>query len=93
MSSSSDADQARTDARNTSSGRFLQSPDGVTPQGSARAYTDEEAVWNLKKWTLAGKESQTSLINYCKGGRPFINLITMLVVPLSYCPAHSLTRQ
>lgn len=62
--------------------RFLQSPDGVTAQGSKRAYTDEEAVWNLKKWTSAGKESQTSLINYRKGGRPFINLIT--IIPITW---------
>lgn len=30
----------------------------------------------------AGKESQSSLINYMKSGKPFINLVTMYVVGL-----------
>jgi hypothetical protein len=81
-----------SDSSIVSPGRFLQSPDGVTAQGSKRAYTDEEAVWNLKKWTSAGKESQTSLINYRKGGRPFINLITMFVPPPSRLSRTILTR-
>lgn len=38
----------------------------------------------------AGKESQSSLINYMKGGKPFINLVTMCASPRSL-PWRSLT--
>jgi hypothetical protein len=31
----------------------------------------------MRQHIQAGKESQSSLINYTKAGRPFINLVTM----------------
>jgi hypothetical protein len=33
--------------------------------------------YHMKMSIAAGKESQYSLINYMKGGKPFINLTTM----------------
>ena len=33
--------------------------------------------WHMRQHIQAGKESQSSLINYTKAGRPFINLVTM----------------
>lgn len=35
--------------------------------------------WHMRTHIQAGKESQSSLINYTKAGRPFINLVTMCV--------------
>ncbi|KZT43569.1 hypothetical protein SISSUDRAFT_1124704 [Sistotremastrum suecicum HHB10207 ss-3] len=61
--------------------RFLQSPEGKVERGEERKYTSPEAVTYLKKSLVADKECQTSLINYRKDGRAFINLITVIPVP------------
>ncbi|WVQ82107.1 hypothetical protein IAT38_004235 [Cryptococcus sp. DSM 104549] len=61
--------------------RFLQSPEGDVVKGSKREYTDNEAVSLLKRTLDAGKECQTSLINYRRGGDPFINLVTVVPIP------------
>ncbi|KAM0752700.1 hypothetical protein T439DRAFT_286870 [Meredithblackwellia eburnea MCA 4105] len=60
--------------------RFLQSPDGIVEPGSKRRYTDGNAVYHLKQHITSGKETQASLINYAKGGRPFINLVTCIPI-------------
>ncbi|KAK4056060.1 hypothetical protein OIO90_002791 [Microbotryomycetes sp. JL221] len=62
--------------------RFLQSPDGITQQGVPRKYTDSNAAWHMRTHIAAGKESQSSLINYKKDGKPFINLVT--IVPITW---------
>ncbi|KAK9727662.1 hypothetical protein K7432_001645 [Basidiobolus ranarum] len=62
--------------------RFLQSPDGQVTLGSRRRYTDNNSVHNLKKHVLQGKEIQVSLVNYKKGGQPFVNLLT--IIPIAY---------
>ncbi|WRT66515.1 uncharacterized protein IL334_003474 [Kwoniella shivajii] len=61
--------------------RFLQSPDGDVVKGSKRKYTDNTAVAHLKRMLNAGKECQASLINYRRGGVPFINLVTVVPIP------------
>lgn len=61
--------------------RFLQSPDGDVVKGSKRKYTDNVAVAHLKRMLNAGKECQASLINYRRGGVPFINLVTVVPIP------------
>jgi PAS domain-containing protein len=61
--------------------RFLQSPDGEVVKGSKRKYTDNVAVAHLKRMLNAGKECQASLINYRRGGIPFINLVTVVPIP------------
>ncbi|KAJ1954259.1 hypothetical protein IWQ62_005798, partial [Dispira parvispora] len=61
--------------------RFLQAPDGNVIQGSRRRYTDNTSVFRMKSSLLQGKEIQVSLINYKRGGQPFINLVT--IVPIS----------
>jgi PAS domain S-box-containing protein len=61
--------------------RFLQSPDGKVEAGSKREFVDDGAVYNLKKNIHEGKEVQQSLINYRKGGKPFLNLLTMIPIP------------
>ncbi|WWC62132.1 uncharacterized protein I303_104723 [Kwoniella dejecticola CBS 10117] len=61
--------------------RFLQAPDGEVVKGSKRKYTDNTAVAHLKRMLNAGKECQASLINYRRGGVPFINLVTVVPIP------------
>ncbi|KAI9221167.1 PAS domain-containing protein [Blastocladiella britannica] len=62
--------------------RFLQSPDGLVTEGSHRRYTDNTTVAQLKSALLDHRESQFTLINYRKGGEPFINLIT--IIPIAW---------
>nr|QWY02562.1 white collar 1 [Ophiocordyceps xuefengensis] len=61
--------------------RFLQAPDGKVEAGSKREFVDDGAVYNLKKMIHEGQEVQQSLINYRKGGKPFLNLLTMIPIP------------
>ncbi|BFZ60816.1 hypothetical protein YB2330_001868 [Saitoella coloradoensis] len=60
--------------------RFLQSPEGrINPQ-ERRKHTDNNAITLLKIAQNQGKEAQVSLINYKKGGQPFVNLLTVIPV-------------
>lgn len=61
--------------------RFLQAPDGRLQRGDARRFTAPDAVAHLRRCTSQGKECQTSMINYRKGGAAFINLVTVIPVP------------
>ncbi|KAI1419181.1 PAS domain-containing protein [Xylaria sp. FL1777] len=61
--------------------RFLQAPDGLVEAGSKREFVDNGAVYNLKVKIAECKEVQQSLINYRKGGKPFLNLLTMIPIP------------
>ena len=64
--------------------RFLQSvsteADGLVTKGSKRRYTDNNVVVKIKKDLDSLKECQYSLINYKKGGEPFINFISIIPV-------------
>ncbi|KAK4509061.1 uncharacterized protein ATC70_007411 [Mucor velutinosus] len=60
--------------------RFLQAPDGQVTCGSRRTYTDNQAVYHLKAQMLQNREHQASIINYRKGGQPFVNLITVIPI-------------
>lgn len=60
--------------------RFLQSPDGQVEAGMKREFVADEAVFTLKKAIAERKEIQQSLINYRKGGKPFLNLLTMIPI-------------
>ncbi|KAG1459561.1 hypothetical protein G6F56_006136 [Rhizopus delemar] len=60
--------------------RFLQAPDGQVTCGSRRTYTDNQAVYHLKSQMMQNKEHQASIINYRKGGQPFVNLITVIPI-------------
>eukprot|EP00835_Amoeboradix_gromovi_P000378 NODE_13_length_42895_cov_0.518413.p8 type:complete len:558 gc:universal NODE_13_length_42895_cov_0.518413:33547-31874(-) len=65
--------------------RFLQSvstePDGLVTLGSRRRYTDNNVVYQMKKDIDALSEGQHSLINYKKGGEPFLSFIS--IIPIS----------
>ncbi|KAG0647420.1 White collar 1 [Hyphodiscus hymeniophilus] len=60
--------------------RFLQSPEGKVQAGAPRQFVDSDPVWYLKQRVLKKKEAQRSLINYRKGGQPFMNLLTMIPI-------------
>lgn len=64
--------------------RFLQSPRsaGLAKKGSKRKHSDSNAVYHMKAHIMAGKESQSSIINYRKNGQPFVNLVT--VIPIQW---------
>ena len=60
--------------------RFLQAPDGKVQAGLKRKYVDDSAVLHLKNMINLQSEAQISLINYRKGGQPFMNLLTMIPI-------------
>lgn len=60
--------------------RFLQSPDGKVEAGVKRKYVDDDSVLYLKNMINMRKEAQVSLINYRRGGQPFMNLLTMIPI-------------
>lgn len=62
--------------------RFLQSPDGNVSPGIRRKYVDDDSVLYLKNMINLRREAQISLINYRRGGQPFMNLLTM--IPISW---------
>lgn len=62
--------------------RFLQAPDGKVEAGARREFVDDGAVFNLKKMIHERQEVQQSLINYRKGGKPFLNLLS--VIPIAW---------
>ena len=62
--------------------RFLQSPDGKVQSGVKRKYVDDSAIFHLKTMIESLSEAQISVINYRKGGQPFMNLLTM--IPITY---------
>ncbi|KAK1146677.1 hypothetical protein N8T08_002750 [Aspergillus melleus] len=60
--------------------RFLQGPDGVVQQGMKRAFVDQHTAFRLRSTIEDRSEIQASIINYRKGGQPFMNLITMIPI-------------
>ena len=62
--------------------RFLQAPDGKVQSGVKRKYVDDDVVLHLKNKIMNRREAQTSLINYRKGGQPFMNLLT--IIPITW---------
>ena len=60
--------------------RFLQAPDGKIQAGVKRKDVDDKSVWRIKNMITTKQEMQISLINYRKGGQPFMNLLTMIPI-------------
>ncbi|CAI6338978.1 unnamed protein product [Periconia digitata] len=60
--------------------RFLQSPDGKVEPRIKRRYVDDDSVYYLKSTVENRQEAQISLINYRRGGQPFMNLLTMIPI-------------
>ncbi|KAK6608127.1 GATA zinc finger [Botrytis cinerea] len=63
--------------------RFLQSPDGKIQAGERRTATENDKVYELKKAVDNRTETQQAIINYRRGGQPFMNLLTMIPIPAS----------
>ena len=62
--------------------RFLQAPDGKVQSGHPRKYADDKSVYYLRHMVLERQEAQISMINYRKGGQPFMNLLT--IIPITW---------
>ncbi|CAI7576143.1 unnamed protein product [Penicillium glandicola] len=60
--------------------RFLQAPDGRINAGAKRIFVDGQTVYRLRSTIDDRNEIQASIINYRKGGQPFMNLITMIPI-------------
>ena len=60
--------------------RFLQAPDGKIQAGVKRRYVDDQSVFRIKNMITQRQETQVSVINYRKGGQPFMNLLTMIPI-------------
>ncbi|KAJ5680394.1 hypothetical protein N7536_011533 [Penicillium majusculum] len=60
--------------------RFLQAPDGKINAGAKRTFVDGQTVHRLRSTIDDRSEIQASIINYRKGGQPFMNLITMIPI-------------
>lgn len=60
--------------------RFLQAPDGRVKASVKRQYVDDDTVSFLREAVTSQKEAQVSMINYRKGGQPFMNLLTIIPI-------------
>ncbi|KAJ5726446.1 uncharacterized protein N7483_007803 [Penicillium malachiteum] len=60
--------------------RFLQDPNGDLKAGMKRTFVDGQTVYRLRSTIHERSEIQASIINYRKGGQPFMNLITMIPI-------------
>lgn len=60
--------------------RFLQDPQGQIKPGMKRSFVDGQTVYRLRSTIDDRSEIQASIINYRKGGQPFMNLITMIPI-------------
>lgn len=60
--------------------RFLQGPNGQIAAGAKRSFVDGQTVYRLRSTITERNEIQASIINYRKGGQPFMNLITMIPI-------------
>ncbi|KAJ5999171.1 White collar 1 protein [Penicillium sp. IBT 35674x] len=60
--------------------RFLQDPNGSLQAGMKRTFVDGQTVYRLRSTIDERSEIQASIINYRKGGQPFMNLITMIPI-------------
>ena len=60
--------------------RFLQDPGGQIAAGTRRLFVEAQTVRRLRSTIDDRSEIQASIINYRKGGQPFLNLVTMIPI-------------
>lgn len=60
--------------------RFLQDPNGKVQAGAYRKFVSNDSVYYLRQRIEARKEAQQSIINYRKGGQPFMNMLSMVPI-------------
>ncbi|KKZ66437.1 hypothetical protein EMCG_07829 [[Emmonsia] crescens] len=60
--------------------RFLQQPTGAVEPGLNRRTSDDKTIHHLKLKINARSEVQECLVNYRKGGQPFLNLLSVIPI-------------
>lgn len=60
--------------------RFLQAPGGDVKPKLSRKYVDKTTVRGMRDSIKANKEHQTTLTNFRKDGRPFVNILTLIPI-------------
>jgi len=60
--------------------RFLQDPNGKVQAGAYRNFVNNDSVYYLRQRIEARREAQQSIINYRKGGQPFMNMLSMVPI-------------
>ncbi|ETS73798.1 hypothetical protein PFICI_14744 [Pestalotiopsis fici W106-1] len=61
--------------------RFLQSSDGFVQPRAPRQHIDSIDAYHFKLSLATGGEFRQTIVNFKKGGQPFINLITIIPIP------------
>ncbi|RKL21180.1 hypothetical protein BFJ68_g2449 [Fusarium oxysporum] len=61
--------------------RFLQAPDGKVERGSPRLFGSNGTVYTLKKSVQERRKTQINMINFRKGGKPFLNYLSIISIP------------
>lgn len=62
-------------------GRFLQAPDGQLEAGSRRQFVNNTALFAMKQHVDNKREIQQHVLNYRKGGVPFVNMLSLIPIP------------
>ncbi|KAL2911617.1 hypothetical protein HK105_208918 [Polyrhizophydium stewartii] len=70
--------------------RFLQAPSGYVARGSERKLADNTIIAEIAKAVATGNEAHFTLINYKKGGQPFMNHLT--IIPISMDGSSAITH-
>ncbi|CAN8098470.1 unnamed protein product [Discula destructiva] len=60
--------------------RFLQAPGGEVEPKSSRQYVDKSTVHGMREAIQSNKEHQTTITNFKKDGRPFVNILTLIPI-------------
>lgn len=60
--------------------RFLQEPGGNVKPKSTRKYADKSTIRGMRDAIKANIEHQTTITNFTKDGRSFVNLLTLIPI-------------
>lgn len=60
--------------------RFLQSPDGIVTHDTRRDSNTAASLKYLGQRIEARREARVEVVNYRKGGKAFINLVTVIPI-------------
>lgn len=60
--------------------RFLQAPDGNVKPKSSRKHVDKTTIRGMRDAIKANKEHQTTITNFRKDGRAFVNILTLIPI-------------
>lgn len=60
--------------------RFLQAPGGAVKPRSSRQYVDRTTVQGMRDAIKANREHQTTITNFRKDGRAFVNILTLIPI-------------